>query len=173
MDHRHHQHQAASTAQRIVFLFTTRLNFISFLNTDGYTSMYMYILNISSMRDARMRDHTCSTYTQISHIIIMMMKRKSLHVQAGGLSILWFLHMTKVTVYVHKGIYNNMIVYGWAEGRRYSGYFISTRTNDYGDDDDAIIFFFFIPSSGQSVSQCLLTKHRYRLQLNILIISLN
>lgn len=28
----------------------------------------------------------------------MMMKRKSLHVQAGGLSILWFLHMTKVTV---------------------------------------------------------------------------
>lgn len=78
------------------------------------------------------------------------------------------------SLYVLKGIYNNMLVYGWAdEGRRYSGYFISTRTNDYGDDDDAIIFFFFIPSSGQSVSQCLLTKHRYRLQLNILIISLN
>lgn len=82
--------------------------------------------------------------------------------------------MTKVAVYVHKGIC--LCMDGWSEGIRYSGYFIIlTRTNDYDDDDDddAIIIssFSFHPPVTQCL--CLLTKHRYRLQLNILIISLN
>lgn len=102
-----------------------------------------------------------------------MMKRKSLHVQAGEGTYFMVLTCDQGRSICAQG---NMFLY---EGTRYSGYFIiSTRTDDY-DDDDAIIISFSssssTPSSHPPVSQCLclLTKHRYRLQLNILIISLN
>jgi len=121
-----------------------------------------------------MRDHTCSTYTQISHIIIMMMKRKSLHVQAGGLSILWFLHMTKVTVCMYTREFITICL--CMDGLKVEdirGILFQQELMIMVMMMMQSFFFFFIPSSGQSVSQCLLTKHRYRLQLNILIISLN